>query len=405
MKAAFLSHTAMGGDFVVGSHHLAKAFVARGHEVLHVSAPVTPAHLLRLGDAFVRRRFARWLRGGADISGVRDSVPFSLLPWAFARGGASLMTTHFATMLASPSSSMGSLRLHEADALIVDEPRLAGLVARSPKALVYRATDLYARMRGDEKIVDLERELCRRANVLIGTSEVVASHLRALSGRTVHVIGNGVDYEHFAGSPAGEVDEPPDLPGERATRAIYVGAFDGRFDADALHAAARALPRVHFLLAGPGSGRIAAGSSPSNVHALGAVDYRRLPALLRACAVGLLPFSHDSSNAGRSPMKLHEYAAAGLAIAATSALRPGASFPPTLCVATDEDAFAAAVAHAFSLAGDASLIQRARELARAEDWNAKAAELLRLLEPVMARGDERAALGLAPPWATGGTWS
>ena len=37
----------MGGNFVVGSHHLATAFAARGHEVLHVSAPVTPAHLLR----------------------------------------------------------------------------------------------------------------------------------------------------------------------------------------------------------------------------------------------------------------------------------------------------------------------------------------------------------------------
>ena len=85
MKAAFLSHTAMGGDFIVGSHHLAKAFVTRGHDVLHVSAPVTPAHLLRLGDAFTRRRFARWMRGGSDFAGVRDVVPLSLLPWALAK--------------------------------------------------------------------------------------------------------------------------------------------------------------------------------------------------------------------------------------------------------------------------------------------------------------------------------
>jgi teichuronic acid biosynthesis glycosyltransferase TuaH len=364
---------------------------------------VTPAHLLRLGDAFVRRRFARWSRGGSDIAAVRDIVPFSLLPWALAKRSKSLMAMHVATMLASPSSATGSLRLHEADALIVDEPRLAGLVVRSPKALVYRATDLYAQMRGDERIVDLEQDLCRRANVLIGTSEVVATHLRALSGRTVHVIGNGVDYEHFAAVRAGE--DPPELPGERATRAIYVGAFDGRFSTDALRAAARSLPRILFLLAGPGSDRVAGALRLSNVLALGPVDYRRLPALLAACSVGLLPFSQDSANAGRSPMKLYEYAAAGLAIAATSTLRPGASFPPTLCVAADEDAFPAAVAHALVLAADESLVQRARELARAEDWNAKAGELLRLLEPAMARGDERAALGLAPPWATGGTWS
>jgi teichuronic acid biosynthesis glycosyltransferase TuaH len=127
--------------------------------------------------------------------------------------------------------------------------------------------------------------------------------------------------------------------------------------------------------------------------------------LLGACAVGLLPFSQDGANAGRSPMKLYEYAAAGLAIAATSTLRPGASSPPTLCVASGDAAFPEAVAQAFAHAADASLIQRARELSRAEDWNAKAGELLRLLEPAMTRGDERAALGLAPPWAAGGTWS
>jgi teichuronic acid biosynthesis glycosyltransferase TuaH len=268
---------------------------------------------------------------------------------------------------------------------------------------VYRATDLYAQMRGDERIVDLEQDICRRADVLIGTSEAVAAHLRALSGRTVHVIGNGVDYQHFAAVREGET--APSLPGARATRAIYVGAFDGRFSSAALRAAAVALPRVHFLLAGPGGDRIANALRLPNILALGAVEYRRLPALLGACAVGLLPFSRNSAIAGRSPMKLYEYAAAGLTIAATSTLRPGASFPPTLCVAADEDAFPAAVAHAFAFAGDESLVRRARELARGEDWNAKAGELLRLLEPAMARGDERAALGLSPPWAAGGTWS
>lgn len=403
MRAAFLSHTAMGGDFVVGSHHLAKAFAARGHEVLHVSAPISPAHLLQLGDAFVRRRFARWWRGGSDLDGVRDIVPLSLLPWALARRGQSLMTMHVATLLAAPASPISALRLQDADAVMVDEPRLGRLLERAPKALVYRATDLYAQMRGDPRILDLEQELCRRADVLIGTSEGVAAHLRALSGRPVHVIGNGVDYEHFATVTAR--DSAPALPGERATRAVYVGAFDGRFGADALRAAALALPHRHFLLAGPGGERVASTLRLPNIVALGAIDYRRLPSLLGACAVGLLPFSRNSANAGRSPMKLYEYAAAGLAIAATSALRPGALSPPTLCVAASDDAFPAAVAQAFERAADVSLVEQARELARSEDWSAKAGELLRLLEPAMKRGDERAALGLAPPWAAGGTWS
>ena len=402
MKAAFLSHTAMGGDFVVGSHHLAKSLAARGHEVLHVSAPVTPAHLLRLRDAFVRRRFVRWARGGGDFAGVRDVVPFSLLPWALARRGRSLMAMHVATLLAAPAATIGSLRLHDADCLIVDEPRLAGLIGPAPKFLAYRATDLYAQMRGDGRILDLERDLCRRADVLIGTSEGVAAHLRALSGRPVHVIGNGVDYEHFAAARSDEL--APELPGNRATRAIYVGAFDSRFSALALRAAALALPRIQFLLAGPGSERVAGALSLPNIQALGAVDYQRLPALLGACAVGLLPFSPDAANAGRSPMKLYEYAAAGLCVAATSTLRAGASALPTLSVAGGDDAFPQAVAQAFAHATDASLIERARERASGEDWNAKAGELLRLLQPA-ARGDEPVSARLAPPWVAGSTWS
>ncbi len=403
MKAAFLSHTAMGGDFVVGSHHLAKALAARGHEVLHVSAPVTPAHLLKLRDPFVRRRFARWARGGADVAGVRDIVPFSLLPWALARRSRPLMALHVATLLASPVSTIRSLRLPSTDCLIVDEPRLAGLIGPKPKILVYRATDLYAQMRGDVRILEVEREICRRADVLIGTSEGVAAHLHALSGRPVHVIGNGVDFEHFAAARAGE--SARDLPGERATRAIYVGAFDSRFSRAALRAAALAMPGIHFLLAGPGGERVAGDLSLPNIQALGAVDYRHLPALLGACAVGLLPFSKEPANAGRSPMKLFEYAAAGLCVAATSTLRPGATPLPTLSVAISDDMFPAAVAQAFERANDAALIQRARSLARAEDWNAKAGELLRLMNAVTARGDEPATVALTPPLAAGSPWS
>ena len=98
MKIAFLSHTAMGGNFVVGSHHLAAALAAHGHEVQHVSAPVTPAHMFALGDGFVRARLARWWRGGETLAGVRDVVPFSPLPWPLARLRPALMRAHSRAM-------------------------------------------------------------------------------------------------------------------------------------------------------------------------------------------------------------------------------------------------------------------------------------------------------------------
>jgi hypothetical protein len=383
----------MGGSFVVGSHHLAAALAARGHDVQHVSAPVTPAHVLGLRDAFTRQRFARFLLGGTTQHGVRDIVPLALLPWALARTRPALMRAHSRCMLASPLRGVRSLQLSQADHLIVDEPRMLGAASSrgSRATLAYRATDLYAAMRGDARIADAERLLCRRADVIVATSEQIAAHLRALSGRHVHVIGNGVNYARFA-APQPLAPTLARLPGERARRAIYVGAFDARFCVQSLRAAADGLPAHTFVLAGPEGAQVAADLARPNIHATGAVPYESLPGLLQACAVGLLPFSANDANAGRSPMKLFEYAAAGLSVAASSAFRPGRAMP-SLCIAASRDGFASAVAAAFERAADAAEIARGREVARTEDWAAKAAELLRLMQHARAEANLQAAPG------------
>jgi teichuronic acid biosynthesis glycosyltransferase TuaH len=388
MKIDFLSHTAMGGDFVVGSHHLAAALAASGYDVRHVSAAVTPAHLAKLGDPFVRRRFARFMRGGERRTHVDDIVPFAPLPWALARSSPALMSLHSRTMLVAPFRGIASLRLHESDFLVVDEPRFVGVASTGARpALAYRATDLYAAMRGDPAIDAAERTLCRHADLLVATSEKIAAHLRTLSGRQAHVLGNGVDFAHFA-QPASPPAWLSTLPGERTRRAVYVGAFDARFSCDALAVAARALADHVFLLAGPGGAGVAARLGMPNIHALGAVRYEALPALVQSCAVGLLPFSAAAANAGRSPMKLFEYAAAGLAVAATATFTPGASAPPALVLAPAAQ-FAEAVREAFDLSRDATLVTAARAAARAQDWAAKAAELLRLLQAARAESSLR----------------
>jgi hypothetical protein len=99
-------------------------------------------------------------------------------------------------------------------------------------------------------------------------------------------------------------------------------------------------------------------------------------------------------------MKLFEYAAAGLTVAATHSFRPGNVSLPTLCRAGSADAFARTVGRAFELAADAAGLATAREIARAQDWDAKAAELLRLVQQARAEqplpGAVRADLPLLP---------
>jgi hypothetical protein len=381
LRLTFLSHTAMGGPFVVGSHQLAAGLAQLGHSVCHVSAPLSLGHLLwAVRDAHVRMRWRRWFGGGHWVGKVHEKVPLTLLPWAAMRSTAAGRRAYSRFMLAGPVTGSGGLSLAAADCVIVDEPRFAGLVCRQRRpAIIYRATDLYAQLRNDPSILEAEKLVCDRADLLIATSVPVAEHLQRLSGRPVTVMTNGVDFEHFAATPSAQ-SAALALPGDRNTRAIYVGAFDDRFGAAAFRRAALELPAVTFILAGPGSQARAKSLGLSNVFAVGPVPYEHLPALLRQCSVGLLPLSPTPANAGRSPMKLCEYAAADLIVAATTTPEIRGRRLPGVMLAESEELFPQAVRAAFAGAADANLIAAGRECARGESWLGKSRQLAQLAQ-------------------------
>jgi teichuronic acid biosynthesis glycosyltransferase TuaH len=93
--------------------------------------------------------------------------------------------------------------------------------------------------------------------------------------------------------------------------------------------------------------------------------------------------SSDPANDGRSPMKLYEYVAAGLSIAATSTVELRRHSLATLCLSGKGTPFATAVSQAFDCARDLSLLNAARAAASNEDWAIKADTLLELV----GRGD------------------
>lgn len=376
MRVLFLSHTAAGGTFVVGSHHLSRAMARLGHEVSHLSPPVTPAHLLNARDSFVRRRLRRWLSGGEIIDGVRDLVPFGLLPWGvLSRLGRAPHRVFGRLIARSVLRQLNGRASFEPDLILIDEPRLSGLLDLFPAArVVYRPTDLYADIRGDDSIGIAERELVQRADAFIATSEPVAEHLRALGAAEVLVIENGVDVEHFAtrGTSAAGC-AAPGLSHEGPV-AIYAGAFDHRFGTQSVIAAAKAHPHVLFVLGGPSSAALQAEFADlTNVRFPGPIGFDTLPAWFRASAVGLLPMSDHPSNAGRSPMKLYEYAAAGLPVVATwtpELARRGLSF---VSLARSPEEFAARLGEALLNPCDrADCIA----LARSQGWQAKCEKVL-----------------------------
>src|SRR5206468_3946735 len=73
-----------------------------------------------------------------------------------------------------------------------------------------------------------------------------------------------------------------------------------------------------FILIGPkDSDGVKSLRRFSNIHLLGPKPYLSLAAYLQHADVGLIPLNTHLANRERSPMKLYEYAAAGISIIAT----------------------------------------------------------------------------------------
>lgn len=347
-RILFLSHSHTFGPFRVGSHHYARLLARTGADVVHLSTPVSLAHRV---TGRVDRRVVKALprRAKTDADGVTHVVPRTVLPAPFGRFSVRReldragIDTHF-------------------DAVLIDQPLLWDDAVRTlADTLVYRPTDLYP----DGRKHELQRRILAAADGVIATSNEVLRALGPLAVPSI-VIENGVDAERFLTTATDTAERPPVC--------VYVGALDARFDADQVVAWAETHPDVQFIVVGPGR---VARELPTNVDMPGAVAYDSLPALLASARVGLLPLSDDPSNAGRSPMKLYEYLAAGLTVVTRRT--------PVL---TGDDA---AGIFTYTSAADAqAALDRAlarpspnrvgREISAAHVWEAKATRLLTFVD-------------------------
>jgi len=342
-RVLFLSHSHVFGDFRVGSHHYAREFARLDADVIHLSTPVSLVH----------RATGRVSRGTLeaipshpfrDDEGVLHVIPRTLLPrpWGPFRVRRALERLGIDACF---------------DAVLIDQPLLwDGSVRGLADTLIYRPTDLYPS--------GLKRRLQDRvlasADAVVATSGTVLRDLGRLTIPSL-VLENGVDLAAF---PAPDADAAA-----RPAVCVYVGALDGRFDGDRVETWALGNPDVRFVIVGPGD---SLDPWPPNVEQRGQLPYADLPALLREARVGLLPLSDDPSNAGRSPMKLHEYLASGLAV--VSRKTPGIPGDPVSGVYTYES----------MNEGDAALAQAlrhpspnigGRHVAENHSWLAKTTEL------------------------------
>ncbi|MEX0161032.1 MULTISPECIES: glycosyltransferase [unclassified Microbacterium] len=353
-RILFLSHSHPFGAFRVGSHHYSRVLAARGAEVVHLSTPISLLHRVtgrvdRQHLAIVPRRARR------DDDGVLQVVPRTTMP-------APLGAPTVARMLQREGISAAF------DAVLIDQPLLwDGSVRSLSNLVIYRPTDLYP----DGLKHALQRRILDEVDGVIATSDEVLRGLGTLRVPS-RVLENGAEVARFAPSAA---EGTP-----RAARCVYVGALDSRFDWERVEAWARARPDVGFVIAGPDARP--PRPLPSNVDIVGPVAYTEVPALLHTARVGLLPLSDSPLNAGRSPMKLYEYLAAGLAVVARETPGIRAASDLGIEVYTDDSGADAALERALA---QTSPNRAGADAASAASWERKTDSLEDFLRSIRGR--------------------
>lgn len=361
LKIVFLSHTAATSVFRVGSHHLSREMARAGHDVAHISTPVSVLHALIKRDSDTKARLKVALTKRApDADGVTHIVP--IIPAPLARMPASVRRIALKLTLGFRARSLRR-RWSHADVIFADQPLLEPLArALDPRQIVYRPTDAHY----DDASRAAELKLIGAASAVVAMSPRVLDEVMegvASRPRTTY-FENGVDYDRFAESST------------RGARSgvIYLGALDKRFDWPLVTRLAAAFPTTDFNVVGPVTPQVPT-DLPNNVKLRGGVPYEEVADILNEAAVGLLPFSSDPGNQGRSPMKYYEYLAAGLFVVATTSPTLAQREAPGVWLYNDDAQAHESIERALERASESENAE-GRLVAAEHGWEAIAADML-----------------------------
>jgi glycosyltransferase involved in cell wall biosynthesis len=210
--------------------------------------------------------------------------------------------------------------------------------------------------------------LLARADRVVVTSGTLGSLARKGGARNPTLVGNGVEMARFADAERA----PAPLPGDPSAPAVgYVGSLHSWFDVPLVAALARAFPDARVVLVGPAhpdTERLIAREARTapNLHWLGARPYADIPRILGAFQVGLIPFLRTPLTEAVNPVKLYEYAAAGIPTVTTRFSDEVDDWREVARVADDADSFVEETRRLLAASPDRASLRR---FAARHDWN------------------------------------
>jgi len=310
-------------------HFLTKYFIKRGYKVGFITIPFS---LLSFLSTFSRKNrlpglIRVWLKGGEK---QHDGMFIWYAPLTLFHPTPKTPTLW--NFLNSKRSAEGFLRLSlpplkfwlkkhgfsEPDLLMFESGECMGIYELvKARKVIYRVSDNPEDLGKPSGVLDLEREIIRKADVILPVSKPIYDIIVNKRGTKegVYLLRNGVDIDLFER----KTSMPKEYLEIPKPRAVYVGSTGKNlFDFGLILYAAQALPKVSFVIIGPRSSISSFNNRnkiPSNIHFLGSKPHAQLPGYLQYADVGLIPFKDvEMLNTFEHPLKFYEYVACGLPV-------------------------------------------------------------------------------------------
>jgi GT2 family glycosyltransferase/glycosyltransferase involved in cell wall biosynthesis len=162
-----------------------------------------------------------------------------------------------------------------------------------------------------EAMLHLEQQLLRHADGITCSSQLLLDKANERGMGSTQLIRNACEYAHFAAAQSNTENHKQVTVG-------YYGAIAHWFDANLVELLARKHPEWKFVLAGAiTQQRIKYQLKLDNVELLGEIPYAKLPEILSALDLCLIPFQVNALTLATNPVKLYEYLAAGKPVLTT----------------------------------------------------------------------------------------
>lgn len=247
-------------------------------------------------------------------------------------------------------------------------------------ATIYHSVDFLHHIPGipSEILLKAEGEILSKADAVVCSSVVIASHLHKLGRQDVLVWENVADTDVFI----------PDCEQTRSEQAIFAGNLTptkvdfGLLEKIADHG-------IRVVLAGPISidgqqseARLSKLLANPNIEYLGNKSPSELARLMNQSTVGLIPYLSNSYTEGVFPMKVYEYLASGLSVISTNLPSLRHVQDEDILRATNEDEYVRFVGHRLAATGD-DVAQRKKRSA-AFSWTSRTKDAKDLIESLVA---------------------